>query len=162
MTDLNRRLFPCKGNTLPAELIEPIDSSCTSRSNYQARGSLQEVSSVFANPILLALGVVKTKQIVPDAAMVESEGIEPSFSPCKGLVLPLDDDPMVGEEGIEPTRCKSHGIYSPAELLSRLLAHIIFKTHRVFQFAYWTYRNSHGINSNPNFPFQTRKLYSSY
>ena len=55
--------------------------------------------------------------------MVESEGIEPSFSPCKGLVLPLDDDPMVGEEGIEPTRCKSHGIYSPAELLSRLLAH---------------------------------------
>lgn len=24
-----------------------------------------------------------------------------------------------------------------------------FKTHRVFQFAYWTYRNSHGLNSNP-------------
>lgn len=37
-----------------------------------------------------------------------------------------------------------------------------FKTHRVFQFTYWTYRNSHGINSNPNFPFQIRKLYSSY
>lgn len=37
-----------------------------------------------------------------------------------------------------------------------------FKTHRVFQFTYWTYRNSHGINSNPNFPFQIRKLYLSY
>ena len=34
--------------------------------------------------------------------MVESEGIEPSFSPCKGLVLPLDDDPMVGRDGVEP------------------------------------------------------------
>ena len=40
--------------------------------------------------------------------------------------------------------------------------YIAFKTHRVFQFTYWTYRNSHGINSNPNFPFQVRKLYSSY
>lgn len=29
---------------------------------------------------------------------MESEGIEPSFSPCKGLVLPLDDDPIAGEK----------------------------------------------------------------
>lgn len=35
--------------------------------------------------------------------MVESEGIEPSFSPCgKGLALPLDDDPIVGQTGVDP------------------------------------------------------------
>lgn len=34
--------------------------------------------------------------------MVESEGIEPSFSPCKGLTLPLDDDPIVGQAGVDP------------------------------------------------------------
>lgn len=64
--------------------------------------------------------------------MVEPERIELSFSPCKGLILPLDDDPMVGEEGIEPTWCKSHGIYSPAELLSRLLAHMFHSRRTVF------------------------------
>ena len=34
--------------------------------------------------------------------MMESEGIEPSFSPCKGLVLPLDDNPIVGQAGVDP------------------------------------------------------------
>lgn len=33
---------------------------------------------------------------------------------------------IMGVEGIEPTRCRSHGIYSPANLLSRLHSQIVF------------------------------------
>ena len=33
--------------------------------------------------------------------MMELEGIEPSFSPRKGLVLPLDDNPIVGQAGVD-------------------------------------------------------------
>ena len=74
--------------------------------------------------------------------MVEPEGIEPSFSPCKGLVLPLDDDPMVGRDGVEPPEPEGNRFTVCPAPTYGISPHILLKTYRVFQFAYWTYRNS--------------------
>ena len=87
---------------------------------------------------------------------MESERIELSFSPCKGLVLPLDDDPLWWAALDSNQEChKATNLQSAALPIPLTDPYISFKTHRVFQFTYWTYRNSHGLNSTPNFSFST-------
>lgn len=63
---------------------------------------------------------------------------------------------QVGVEGIEPTRCRSHGIYSPANLLSRLHSQIIGKDLRTF--LYRLYVKPAGVLKNSTYSISFNKL----